>query len=460
MAFVIGTSMKRSTKLLLVGLSALLLSAAFFCPAYCCWFVFVFLIPIYYVALRSQVPLDFFDGLWWGLIFFGTHFFDIVVLLAQKAQGSLRVPLGIALIVYCALYVGMWFWATSCITKLYKRAWWRQACWCLTTLLYFYFVMHNLFWIFGSCTGYCFGSPLLPLAHYPIFLFALPFFGHTFLLACLCVAQMAATRCLTTKSRGCCVLFLLCLIPFCVGLKKTGQAQIPSYVATLGYVQPPPKTLTNMYDRAEEINARITKIINKNSDIRSLLMPESSLCGSLNQHNEILDMWGSNALKDTTISLYIGSFRTDIGTNLFVTLYQLKGGRITNHYDKKTLFPFTEFVPHWCQKINVIRNLFFKEKEKEFSTKDSENVFFNTATDIEAQPCICSDFYCCRSWRSTEDRPILLAVNDSWFCHNYLRRLMFLYAVFFAIEMKRDIIYVGHYFGAWIGKKTGRAIFL
>jgi len=440
--------------------SSLLLSAAFFCPTYFFWFVFIFLIPVFYLAFTHVETLTFTTGFWWGLLFFGAHFYGLMVLLHEKAQGQLRLLAGLVLILYCALHAGLWFCITARFIKMVENSIvWKSCCLLLCTQLYFYWLEFGIFWIFGHVNGYCFASPLLTLAHYPKLLMALPILGTQGLFACLCVMQLLLALAIIKKSYNYVATSLIFLIPFLFGVVKNNNVEIPSYVSKLGYVSPPPKEVDTLFDRAEEINTSIMKKIRSNPKTTTILMPESSMYGSLNQHQEILDLWATNALADNNITLIVGSFRTDNQENVFVTLYKLRGSRIINHYDKSFLFPFTEYLPDTYKRFKWIRNLFLKENN-DFSTKELSPVFFEIEADCFVQPYLCSDLYYSHHHikKNNENKPILFAVNDSWFSTSYMKRLMFLFAVFKAIEFGQDVMYVGHSFGAWIDHATGKTI--
>lgn len=444
---------------LYISSSACALSCAFLMPTYCSFFVFIFLTPIFYVVLMQKAQHWFLVGLLWGIIFWATHLVGIVMVLHERGCGPHRLLFGVGLIVYCALHAGLWFFSGHRMSLLYKTSsWWPGLCWLVTTEFYFIIVTHYMLWPFGVVMGYCFANPLLPLAQYPFLLRSLPHIGPHVLLGFLIVGQYLIAVVFYSKSKKALLCGALCFLPFVWGWFDIKNVKIPYQATKIGYISPPARQLL-VWQAAEDINWRIVLLRQHSPNIHTIVMPESALPVLLNQHQNIIDLWGANALEDE-ITLLIGASRSD-QQNEYNSFYKIRGCRITNYYDKNFYLPFTEYCPWPWNYFNCFTNLFLKNK-KGFSPKENSRVFFSLTADCVVVPQLCSDLFFEHGFEQAcmPRSPILFAVNDGWFSAQYMRHLMQLFAVFKAVQYNRDIIYVGHFFGVWIDKETGHSFFL
>jgi len=143
---VIGQSIEHKKWLLLL-LSAWLLNAAFFNPHYCSWCVFLFLIPIFYLAIINPSILSFKEGFYWGALFFSFHFYAFGQLIIERAEGRYKLGALLFLIMYCALHAGLWFWSASWLSKNFSK-YALKFCifffWVLITYCYFYWMQHGV----------------------------------------------------------------------------------------------------------------------------------------------------------------------------------------------------------------------------------------------------------------------------------------------------------------------------
>jgi apolipoprotein N-acyltransferase len=422
-----------------------MLSFAFFNPALgaCC--IFFFLIPVYLIALSSS--LSFIDGFYWGLLFFSIHLYGLLQLLHERAEGTLRVGAGILFIIYCALNSGLWFWGATFLSSINKTKYLKCFAWVITTLCYFFWVEQGMLWPFGNAMGYCFGSPLLVLVYYPqtlsIFLHA----GPVILLFIISLyAMCCAFLCAHDTIKTGCVLIIIPIV--ILNIIKSPQEIMPMCIQNIGYLKPPQEN-KEPFEQAHEINSELTKLLHKYENLRTVIMPESSFTKPLNLYPDILELWAENALSEG-INLIIGSPRTN-NNDEYNSLYNVHMSRIINFYDKKTCMPFTEQLPFPWNKFNFCQTLFLKDK-KGFSTNENSQNFFTICNNLTVEPKLCSDLFFgpCNPSNSC---PILFAVNDSWISAAYLKRLMHLFAVYKAITLQREIIYISHERGCWITKK-------
>ncbi|MCX5922300.1 MAG: hypothetical protein NTX86_03155 [Candidatus Dependentiae bacterium] len=449
--------MKSGAILISISLSALALSSAFFWSKHLFWLVFIFLVPLFYSILKKPKIVGFTYGLWWGLLFFGTHCYGIVRLILEKGHGPFRIFLGIFFVIYCALHAGLWFWGAQRLARVRAQSInWMALCWLITTMAYFYWVRHGILWPLGSYMGYCAGSPLLVLAEYSMLLQALPIIGEYGLLFALCVMQMSIVLAYIKKSWWHAGLAIMCLVPFFMGLWQSSLYDGTSYVSTLGYVAPPSRSDT-LEDQAAYVNEAIYQKLANKPSVTTIIMPETSFLAPLNYHTWIGHSWAEH---DVTIA--VGSARVienDEGVQNFTSYFIIKHGRIVQWYDKKNLCPFTEFIPSIFKKFSCCRALFLNECNDYCVSEQSDRL--ELSPTLTAVPRLCSDIFIGNDHmrNEQEDLPLLVAINDTWFSAVYMRRLMYLFAIFESVRLQRDTIFASHSTGFWISR-VGRLITL
>jgi len=430
--------------------SAISYALAFAFPSFCAWFVFFFLIPVFWCTCIGGYALSFWQGFAWGLIFYGIHFYAFALLFIERAQGELRLLAYVFLVVYCALHAGIWFWLMQCCAAYHSNLVWRVACYSGVTTLYFMFMRCVGLWFTGHLLGYPFALPLLPLAQYPQLLYALPFLTAPGLLLFLICMQICAIVGYIKKSAVCGLLTLFFLAPFAYGWLSSAVCLVPAYVATLGYVEPPHGTNLHPLDCAQAINSGIQKLMATTAETRCIIMPEAAYPFVLNEHTYATQMWCNNALLDE-VFLLIGAHRTNKEL-LQNSLFCVTPSSITTHYDKTKKMPFVEYLPALWNQFNFCKTLFLKEKKEFTTTQKVCRDFIKISDDLIFEPLICSDLYFDTPTRYPVRIPLLCAVNDSWFSATYMRTLMYLFAIFKAMQEQRDIVYVGHYYGIWISQ--------
>lgn len=425
--------------------SAGMLAAAFQWPAQCGWLVFIFLLPLFYAA--HQRSLSFADGCMWGIIFFSLHWWGLFLVVHEHGSGTWRYAAPVFLTVYAALYAGLWF---LLLNRLIRTAGFFFSC-VISTFLYFVVVYRCIFWIFSCCRGYCFALPLLPLAYEPRWLYALPWISSYGLLALLIIFSATVAHFLHTRNLKFLGLAAMSCVPFVVGWVVQEVERVPSYVQSLTYAQPPHKR-EHPIDCAQAIDNAIQTALAKKPRAKIILMPESSYPFPLNENEQALAMWDTNALAGGQ-TLIIGTHCAQAG-NLHNCISCVNNRRIIQNYVKSNLFWFTEYVPFpWCN-FNFFQKLFLKNK-KGFSSTENCCAQFHILPNLTCTCAICSEFFF-RSY-SPGSLPLLVVVNDAWFSAAYLQNLMFLCARYAALEEQREIIYIGHTKGVWLGGRAGVA---
>lgn len=440
--------------LFLLFVSAVLLAQAFFFPALFAWCIFIFLIPVFYCALQFPRQLNFKHGFWWGILFFGFHLSGIAFLVFEHGNGNIRFASILFLFFYFSLYSIAWFGLTTHFVLKNKDSTVRIVlCWLFSTFVFFYIIKFHSMWIFGIYNGYCFGSPLVVFAEYPWLLSSLSTFGEFGLFLLLIIGQMSIALALTEKNYKY-LMGLLSFAPFFVGYTVPSiDTILPSYVHTIGYVAPP--LLRDPLEKARHIDFQIAGLLNKFPHIKHIIMPESSLSLSINCYPELIERLTTHS-RNKDINLFIGAYRKD-KEKRYNSLYLIRNGMIKNYYDKQLRMPFMEYVPFPWNYCSGFKDLFLKNWNGFEISQNSVNQLRMTP-QLTLIPCICSELFLgsdekfC-NFHST--MPILVVTNDAWFSTDYLKHLMFLYARFKSILYKKDVIFVSHTKGYWIGKDCG-----
>ncbi len=100
------------SSIFLIVTSALLYSLAFVFPAYACFCAFLFLVPLFYTALRRQ-NLSFIHGLLWGIIVFLIQYYALFWLFVEHGHGAVKFLAWFLFMIYIAAYAGLWFWLST-----------------------------------------------------------------------------------------------------------------------------------------------------------------------------------------------------------------------------------------------------------------------------------------------------------------------------------------------------------
>src|SRR5882724_1849233 len=111
--------MKTGNWLLLVC-SAVLYAVPFLLNGACWGLIFLFPVPLLLVASENQ--LTFKHGFFWGFVTFLLHGYGGIIVVSRMAHEwwVLGLLLGVGLVVYCALCVGVLFWAAEALLLYYS----------------------------------------------------------------------------------------------------------------------------------------------------------------------------------------------------------------------------------------------------------------------------------------------------------------------------------------------------
>ena len=282
-------------------------------------------------------------------------------------------------------------------------------------------------------------NPLVPLAEHPQLLFATHYIGVMGLTFILLLFQYLLAR----KSWWA----LLCALPFAIGFLQHEQA--PHIVHTVAYLAPTPGEHAHICDVAHDVADRIIRAKNQLNP-QLILLPEGAFRCALNTTTapqEIL----LQAVGNTHVVL--GSHRKQ-GNNFYNCVYCVRNGELLSVYDKELCVPFAEYVPAPWRWSRWLSSLFLQGHEQ--LCPGSGPCAMCTLPIGTVTPQICYDLY----FRPTEPAgtgDIVLLTNDRWY-PPYLQRLLFLLARMRAVAWGRNIWYIAHTGGWWLGKWGGTAI--
>jgi apolipoprotein N-acyltransferase len=432
-------------------LSAVLYSVAFVFPS-CCFFVFLFLVPLFYVVFRDQ-KIAFVDGFLWGLSVFLIQYHALFWFFLEHVQGSLRITAWFFLMLYIALYAGIWFWLSAKLSSYINPL----IAWSLTSLGYFCAMTTFSLWIFGNVEGTIFSFPLLPLVYYPRWLVLLPCCGKFFLLEFLIIAQACCALSFVKKRIIYFMLSILFFFPFLYGWIMQEKVQnVPGWIDKVGFIAPRLGNGAHPLDYAENIMEQI-HTLQKSPHINVIIGPESTFPFALNDCPRSIALWYENALHDDT-HLILGSHKKGEDGKLYNSLYYITKGRIILSYDKTHLMPFTEQVPNAWRKI--LKNIHISlHKNKSFSRGERVLCPIQLPQGISLTPFICSElFFLDAAPPGLPSHDIVAIVNDSWFSCLSMKELMHMCACFKALEWKKNILYVSHTYQTYITKDGLRHI--
>jgi apolipoprotein N-acyltransferase len=408
--------------------------------------VFITFIPLFYVVLMYHCT--FAHGLWWGFLCWTGQLYALFGMVIERGEGALRIFAPLFLILYCAAYSAIAFYSASALSNN-KRLELRACIWVVCITGYYLIMRYAALWIIGLSTGYPLALPLLPLAEHPQFLVLLPYISAAGLLVCALIFSMSSAYYLVARNWWALCMGLCALLPFGVGWRiKPVAAYEPALIHMCGAVTSPPKGIVHPRDCAQDINARITELLARRPEVQVILMPESSYPFELNEQEDVINLWSINALHKGQL-LVIGSYYQEEG-DCYNGIYGIAECRVIFNYVKNCRMPFTEYVPFPWSMFSCTQHLFLKNKQG-FSTKKSVRMLPLTA-DFWVQPALCSEFFF-DAYDPTVRLPILALVNDSWFSSFSIKRLMYLFARFAAIERSMPIMYISYTYAVFIDKQ-------
>ncbi len=443
-----------SKNTVLVLSSALLLCIAYAWPAYWCWLVFIFLIPLF--AVNHSVGFK--EGLLWGLVFYSLHLYPIAQILYEYAQDDYRMLLYPLLIIYLAIYSGIWFFLVRIVRK-YCRA----LAWPVVTFCYFVWMQCAAFWIFDVREGYPFALPIIPLAQYAEIVRLLPWCGVYGLTALLIWSQWLIVAYVYNKKSGYALSAFCCYTVFFIGFFVPMQEQpLPNFAKKLVYISPShfdEECFMHPLDCAQEIAYALQEGVTQYPEAICFVLPESAF--PFVAYSHIYELWQS-VVDDNNHELIVGLHK-EYGCIIKNCFSHLKSCRIIQTYEKTHATCFTERTPFHLKGFKFFSHLFggnTDRSQNNFSYIKGVHHKWSPLIRIFNYPffpVLCSKLFFNDFLPLPFNKvPILLLCNDNWFTTNQMKRLMFLYAKIYTLRWNRPIIYVSHSIGTLISQ-TGRS---
>ena len=436
---------KRNWFLLII--SAVLYALSFMVSQQLWWLVFIFPIPLFYVALRGQLSFKY--GYLWGIIFFSLHLSGVLFSIILIAKGSYfyRIIPSLFIILYESLFTAIIFWLANKITicsYLESKLFYKLLVWVAALWLFIHWVDWYCLWIFDKCEGCFFMHPLLPLVVRPQLLRLLPVIGKGLLSLLLLMVPACATIALKTRKQYAVILTMLFSFPWLISwLLPVTQSQPPTWVtkiAVLSTMFPRSVSLTGAVNAAGD---QFKNILQQYPHVEFIVMPESSFyCSNLTMTGltTLWDEWHVGR----SVDIVVGAFRWKKG-KYYNSLHWIRNGIIQTCFDKRHAMILIERMPSWFD-FWFIHDLYFKTVP-EISPAQDKRLQLSIMKETAFVPYICSElFFNEHPDDEYPDIPILAICNDIWFhplyYFSYVQTLMYLVAKFKAIQWQRNIVYV------------------
>ncbi len=445
--------MRNTIKWLLLITSAAMYAFAFLFNHSLWWMTFLFLTPLYYIALADK--LSFNEGLMWGIIAISLHLMGVFYSIVVMAEGAyiFRIVPIIGVTLYVASMSGIVFWLTTKSIAHFKivNMYFKISLWVMAIWFYFYLIDRYCLWPFGCREGYPLMHPLLPLIIQPRLLLFLPIISKPLLtlIACITAAMLTLSIILTRYYQK--MLFLLLalspwLISFYMPIKREST---PSWLSKIVILPERFYSPINLSGLAEAIQGRIKQLLQKNPQAEIVLLPEGALfpcnlamCPELGTH------YWTKEIFDKEIHIILGANRWE-DNRYYNTIYWLYNGTIQKSFDKRHGMLLTERLPEFWN-FSLLRNLYFV-KWPPFTPSSNPRELWHILPNVSLVPYICSEIF---FNEEPDDHymnyPILSLCNDRWVKLSYVSNLMLRVAQFKAIQWQRDIVYLSFQYAGFI----------
>ncbi len=425
-------------------LSAILFGAPVLSSNYTWPLVFLFAIPLLYVALYNH--LSFFHGYLWGIIAFSVHTCSVFWGMDTLADGSIaaRMLPMLLIVSFLSLFSLTWFLINTLLIRFFNIHTITQKLilWVITYWLFILVMEKYCFWIFVRPEGYFLFNPLFVLAEKPQLLTLLPYFGKSFLLLLVLCFAGSLVYAYVKKSATSLLVVLIFTAPWFLSLLiPIPKTEAPVWLKKVAPLPVIIREMVNLHKQALITQELLKKTADQYKEAELIIMPESSMqCSHLSTTPSMCALWSEKEL-GRPLHIIIGSFRWD-GPDYRNTLHWCYNGTLQKIFDKRHAMLLTEQIPPTF-KMNVLEDLFFKTfSQVTPSTKPRPT--FDVFPEVSFIPYICSELF-------FNDQPdddykkgttILATTNDFWCKDTNIAHLMNLAARFRAIQWQRNILYI------------------
>lgn len=422
--------------------SAILCALAYTFDRYTGWMIIPGLALMILASTRKRAYITS-DAILWGTLFWGWLYAPLAQVIIDHGQGSAKLSAYAFLLAYQVLTLILLF-AILRRSASDTHAFDSIARATVIIGIYWVYISLGSFWIFGSITGYCTAIPLIPLIHYA---------SARLIISCahpvpalvvpIILAMMLAVLIAHRKT----VILTLALI-----ILATVECMIPSpdhqsdWLETIGVIVPAGGSTESHVDRLQAIVCAQQDLLRRHPTISTMLLPESAVPLCVDKHPWISDLFDPNVLTIFGGFYSNNDYRKDACLSSILSAHD---SRITKCYDKIKPLPFTEFVPAQWQWIKGLSTLFLNGKNSIISRSPTQPSMIWLGAPGFAQPYLCSDLFYDTTTvikGRNNDLPILFLVNDSWFSHLMMPRLLRNYGILIALMLQRTVLYIGYYY--------------
>lgn len=422
------------------------------------WLIFTFPIPLLYVT--RMVTLSFIHGYVWGCVVFALHLSGGIHVIASMAHESwpIGVAIGIAMILYQALYPALLFWSVAQIISIFSVQSLVVRLFIYSSALWLFIMWTDWYcmWIFGVQEGYPLMHPLIPLAHNPALLCLLPILGKLLLTGLFLLVPLSCTLLLWYKNNRALLLLCAAVAPWIAcwwaGVSETQQFYWHNQIKSLPYMAC--STVSNPIVVVKVVGNKLRNIIEQYPETEIIIMPESAFnVSNFADFPELLQLWNEDCL-GKAVHFVFGASRWRNG-NYYNSLHWVYNGVLQSYHDKKHAMLLSERLSPWMSNT-IMRQVYFS-KDAPIALSSDERIKFAFLQDIAFVPYICSELFFNELPDHTHgDSPIIAVINDSMFlgdwCVSYIQKLLVLLARYKAIQWQRDIVYVSYSQSLFIDK--------
>jgi apolipoprotein N-acyltransferase len=446
----------KKVSFLLVLLSAVVYAVPFLYSVYLWWLVFLFPIPLLYAARKDNVGFK--QGFLWAFFSFLVHGSGGVSVVAHMAHEywGWGVVLGLSIVIYQAICVGLIFWLFQlCIRFFMIHDVLSKLC-INTVMLAFviFWIDRGSFCIFGIIEGYPLMHPLILLTQHPPLLFLLPFVGKQLLTVVFLCFATSVVCFLLFKNKIACLYVLFAVSPWILStMLYSPVVPEPSWVKDI--VAFPHMTLCKtLYpvSMVKSMAQQMSTVLVEYPHAECIVMPESAFDSEvLSTVPDLLALWSEQYI-GRPIHIVFGASRVCDG-NYYNCGYWLYNGVLQECFDKRHTMVLSERIPDWLN-CNAVRSMYRANGCCEVACGVSNRSAISMNGRVLV-PYLCSELF----FNDYSDgfEPILVLVNDSVFvesrCSGYIQDLLLMLACFKALMWQRDIVYVSYVYTVFIDKK-------
>lgn len=438
----------------LLIVSAILYAIPLIVPYEAWWMVFLFPIPLFYVA--TQENLGFKEGFIWGSITIATHLSGVLLGIdnfTDKTDGWARIIPAIVLISYSGFCSAVIFWLCAHAKKIFAITTpaatimlWTVTLWC-----YIFFFDRLCLTPFGRIEGYFGLHPIVALAVHPKLLSLLPILGKNFLSWLIYLVPASVTLFLVQRTRLHALLIGISLLPWIISISiPIPQPQKPAWLDSVLAFPALFFTMETPLQQAQAAQEYFNIINAEYPESEIILLPESCFyCDHLSTQPELPGLWSENHL-GKPMHIILGSFRWD-GPLYRNSLHWIYNGKLQDVFDKRHAMALLERIPTCCD-FYLMHELFYKNRPQ-ITPSLSARPIFHITQEMSFMPYICSELFFNEFPDDThKDTTILATTNDFWCYDLYVSKLMYLNARLKAILWQRNLVYVSFKYAAFFDK--------